>query len=68
LKIRAADWCSTPLKLLQQMAELQGAELTLCPLFFNERLIFRGERGADAAAQVTRLLKTLSEPVFMPVT
>ncbi|HET7185190.1 MAG TPA: hypothetical protein VFI82_10920 [Terriglobales bacterium] len=68
MKIRGADYRSTPLKLLQRMAELQGAELTLCPLFFNERLIFRGAYGADAAAQVTRLLKTLSEPVFMPVT
>jgi hypothetical protein len=44
------------MRLLQQMSELHGESVRLCPLFFDGRLILPGEGSEDIRDRIEALL------------
>ena len=68
MKIGHAGHCNTAIRLLQRLAHLHRTSLRLCPLFFNDKLIRRGEGPEQAGRQVDTLLAPVAIPVSTPVT
>ena len=54
------------MKLLQVLAGGKRASLRLCPVFFDGRLLFRGEEPVDAARRIDRLLEPVQPPALEP--